>query len=65
MGKLTIVHHTPDNPGPFAKAMIFLAGSWIPRPGSTTIDSGPRHPTDASPPTPATPAGPPQTNDGL
>jgi hypothetical protein len=41
MGKVTIVHHPPGNPSPFAKAMVFLGGSWIPRPASTTIGSGP------------------------
>jgi hypothetical protein len=30
MGKVTIVRHSPGDPSPYAKAMIFLSGKWPP-----------------------------------
>jgi len=43
MGKVTTVRPSPDNPGPFSKAMMFLAGSWTPHLRTAAIGSGPSH----------------------
>jgi len=58
MGKVTIVRHSPGDPSPYAKAMIFLSGKWPPRPGAMPADSKEAAPTsdDASTSTPAAPS---------